>query len=96
MDEMQENRRYSRLSGRQMCWRQVSWRQVSWRVCTLAGIGMLWLAGCTHAGLADGAEPGAALQAVLPGGTGEMSVYGEILAGRVAQDNQDYAAALKF
>jgi tetratricopeptide (TPR) repeat protein len=86
MDEMRKNRRNSLLY----------WRPVSWRLGTLAGIGMLWLAGCTHAGLADGAEPGAALQAVLPGGTGEMSVFGEILAGRVAQDNQDYAAALKF
>jgi tetratricopeptide (TPR) repeat protein len=67
--------------------------KTGWRVGLAAMPGLLLLAGCAVAG--DG-RPAVQLDpSPTLGGTG-MSALGDFLAGRVAQDTQDYAAALGF
>src|SRR5580658_1133104 len=66
-----------------------------WRLGLVSTAALLMLAGCADAG--DSRLAGAAGGADgVAGGTAPMTEMGDILSGRVAQDNRDYAAALGF
>jgi tetratricopeptide (TPR) repeat protein len=68
-------------------------RKTGWRVGLGAIPALLMLAGCADAG--DG-RPLVQLDLPPAPGGSRMSALGDFLAGRVAQDGRDYAAALAF
>src|SRR5580658_7259859 len=66
-----------------------------WRLGLVSTAALLMLAGCADSG--DSRLAGAAGGADgVAGGTAPMTEMGDILSGRVAQENRDYAAALGF